>query len=1125
MGLKLTQDGGAGRWNLDGKVQGLSGQTLDRLKALQATQGSLSANDLKVAVELDGQIDPAERELLEEMLAGSCEIEVEQLSSQAEFSPSLLRFTAPSDEDTQTLEGLRQQDETENRAISQSELKQLLKDVKFDDIGPAVEPPEADPEAVPEATPELVPGNGLDPGKPVNNPNAGGEIQPVDINSAQSLPEKQPELKLDLPPSILNDSANQHFPDAIDSLAYQHFVQAQQALHAEPGAAALTPDDRNQRLREQLIDRFLTPEFAALPTQQQQALRDLLGEFTPAELIAAEAQGTGGANVEKTSAVVGSGLGGHYVNSLLGSIKGLSQSGRLTPDVLQALTAMQTAPLHPELADQRSSLMRSALHEIAFPNEINQHSKGTCAATSSGQMLLAIRDPARYVQLVSSLASPDGAVPPSLLPGAGRQSMQREPDTLADDASGRSLSSRLVQPAMMEYANGTSISYDNSQGIGTHTNGDHGLYSHQSNHLLEAIFGQGSYDEVTTWMPFDPNSAELLERIESTLAQGEPVPIGMDWGEEAHAVLVTKIDQETERAYFMNPWGELQWMPLDEFSERLNSASLAQNPRGTGPAMANLPGAAANPEAYYQISRERYCTLPEYLANEPTFRDRLSDDQRDQLQDTLERLEYPVEMMNLFKESAESFGLPQSLLDQINGVESQDQLHRLNRLTYVLGKPGVPADVRAQVLAVGPEKNLNTAQFQALFSALYDGQYDQLPALLAPARQAALQAATGMDDVSSLSQDQLLTRFRQLDRGWTSEADYQKLEVIAGAATPATKAQMLRELMNGATTDRAEQAMNMILTRTPAAEQQQILTVLDLRRLGNETENADRAAETLHTILKAGFDPSVMQSHLESFFAGVESQTWFFNLVNTDDDTAMSFLRQFDDQTLSQVPDSVKLRFFKALDGGTTHENEYQAMERLARVAGPAGQADMIRYLVAENPNQRQEDIIFRTLTATPPQGQPATTRDLVSRLDARDLANALENDRQAAAVAVRLAETGPSHKSSDFLRTLAWDHRDEALTRFVRDPKVQANDRALYRALPVATLRDMTEYLMNGDTNEDEEDCIMELLKASGWDQYGALMRDAGLRERLGDELDRQDIAQLDRWTAEYNRRQAQRP
>ena len=1099
MGLELSNNNG---WTIDGKVQGLSSQTLERLKSLQASKGGkLSAADLKQAIQLDGKIDVAEQELLEELLSGKHDIQATQNTSEAGFSATSLSFIEPLPAEADQLRGILGKAQAAEREASLKELQDFIK-------------------ALPEATKDAPePGKIELKGEKLDNGPAG----------------EPPKNRLDLPDSLLNDN-NKHFVRGNDNRAYSTYIDAQKALHEDPAAEGLSEAQRKQRVLDKTIDEFMGPRFKALPPEQQQAVRQFLQSFEPGELISAEVQGAGGTQI-KTKDVIGNAVDGHYVGSMLASIRALAETGRLTPAVLQSLQGLKNAELHSDLADQRSSLLRSTLHEIAFPDTINQHGKGTCAGTSV-QILFALKDPARYVQMVQALASPTGKVPASLLPGAGAQGMAREAGTLKDDDSGRSIVSRLMQPAFMEYADGVTTTYNNAQGIGTHSDGSHGLYQSETVHLLEGLFGEGSYETERTYGFLGigaTDKAELMGRIEGLVAKGEPVPIGMRWADSAHEIVLTKIDRSQNRAYFMNPWGELQHMPIDELQERLQSAALPTRAPGSKPAMELLPGDASNPENYTAMPRQKYCTPREYLATEPVFKNKLSDDQRSDLESQLKRLDLNSGALGLLKEVAEHFGVSQSFFDRFQQIPDKDQAMRFLRLYSNMQSAKLPAEMVSTVMAAYPEKHLSTAAFEDLIDAVYNHQ-DKLPEMLAPARQAMLRQATGLEDVSKMSQEQILTRFRDLEGGWTSEASYQKLEYLASAADPATKAQMMRDLMKGATPERAERAMHLILAQAPVAEQKQILTALDLKRLGKETENADRAAETLQIILKAGFDPAAMEQHLNGFFDGVSSQTWFFNLINTDDDTAMSFVRQFDDETLKKLPDSVKQKFFQALDRGTTSEAEFQAMERLARNAGPAGQAAMIKYLIADNPDQRQEDVIFRTIINAsmqpPAPGQPSPLLALMDKLDTRDLANALQNEQQAGAVAARLARA--SHdggrvpvagKASDFLRTLAWNHREDALNAFVRDPQVQTNGRAVYASLSTQTVRDMANYLMKGDTNEAEEDCIMNLLRASSWEQYGELMRDEGFRNQLGDELDSEDIVQLDKWTAEYSRRLAQKP
>ena len=99
---------------------------------------------------------------------------------------------------------------------------------------------------------------------------------------------------------------------------------------------------------------------------------------------------------------------------------------------------------------------------FAFPDSINQHARGTCAATSI-QIALAIQEPAKYLDIMTDLMSESGIVDKDNLsdPSLLHEQLRRDQGSFGTDTSGRSVSSRVMQIAFMEFANGK-LDYRNS---------------------------------------------------------------------------------------------------------------------------------------------------------------------------------------------------------------------------------------------------------------------------------------------------------------------------------------------------------------------------------------------------------------------------------------------------------------------------------------------------------------------------------------------------------------------------------------------------------------------------------------------------------------------------------------
>lgn len=873
------------------------------------------------------------------------------------------------------------------------------------------------------------------------------------------------------------------------------------------------------------------------------------------------------------------------------SVAQLIKSNRLTPAVLTAVLDLADpakTKLHPDLESQRSTLINCALGELASLDEIKQQHKNTCAATTC-QIMLATREPEKYVRLVAALASPSGKVPNDFFPGGAK--LEREPDTLKDDDSGRTLTSRLIQPAFMEYANDSpdfvswirGNGYDNAKDM--HTGGitpeawSKGLMTAEMSYLLDGLFGQKSFQTLAVEQPnlmsHDPNVLQAIgaalapglvagkvTSLDSAMSQmsrlldkGYTIPVGIRWSVSGelnfHALTLTRLDPKENKAYFINPHGEAKFMDLSEFRSRLAGVTLPVPDKlkplpGTGDALSRLPNHLSKPDSYTQLDWKAFRSVEEHLDMDKDLVRFLSADQRDLLKGRFDKLELEKSLLQEVIDMIGKGKFSHTMLDKLQNAPNADQARKMIWLYGAISNSVLSQEQAQKVVSAYPERYLGD-QFKDLYAQISQltpaelgapginndsAIWGQIETLLDVSKKNMTAVVSGMaNPPEKLTPDQILARMKTLRSQGGQEA-FSQIEHLASLADAKTKAAMVQELMKGWTKEQAERAIGIIIGNATPTEQNTILTTLDLKQLGNEMENADRAAELLSVISKAGFDPGVMEKHLGTFFDGVSSQTWGFNLFNTDDDTALSFVRKLDEKALQGLPDSIKMRFFLALDKGSTSDAEYAAMTRVAINSSPAGKAKILDYVIKDNPNQKQEDLIHAVIMATATQkgakGEPPPLVQMMDRLDARELANALENDKQAAAVAVRLVSAYHQNgqkpvagKASDMLRTLAWNHRDEAINAFIKDGQTQANGRALYQALSPQTLKDMAVYLMKGDTNEAEEDCIMNLLGNTSFDQYGAIMsgKDPGFLKQLGDELDSHDIKKLDEWTAAYGK------
>lgn len=268
-------------------------------------------------------------------------------------------------------------------------------------------------------------------------------------------------------------------------------------------------------------------------------------------------------------------------------------TGRTAADGANLLTSLDHVATRPVAAGiDHQALVSDMVQEIAFPLAIDQHTRGTCSPTSL-QIMMAMENPAEYTRLVGGLASPEGTVQMANGDTIRREAgTEREEELLAlvnpkqntweRREELRTQSSRLWQPALIEYGNGANMDYrnrtDHSYDVRTGAMGTRGLTETQHDTVVDALTGRNY-----TYVPVNGDAARAasaLGQIEQATEAGRLVPATMIWGEVGpdneqhplHAVIVTQIHDG--RVHFNNPWGQRESMALQDFARHLNSAEL-----------------------------------------------------------------------------------------------------------------------------------------------------------------------------------------------------------------------------------------------------------------------------------------------------------------------------------------------------------------------------------------------------------------------------------------------------------------------------------------------------------------------------------------------------------------------
>lgn len=229
----------------------------------------------------------------------------------------------------------------------------------------------------------------------------------------------------------------------------------------------------------------------------------------------------------------------------------------------------------------RQQLLADLVQECATPSSVSQESKGTCVPTSIEIQLLQT-NPAEYVRLVSGLASKAGEVTT-----VGGDVLKVEPDALTDD-TGRSVSQRLLAPALMEIGNGRS-DYDNTddEHHGPESDGKSGLTAAQADRVLESLYGK-DFAFMTTDDAKEKKAG--TDFVMDELEAGRSVLVGLQWGDGGHKVLVVGTETRDGQEYvkIINPWGREESIPKDDFEKRLRNVNYDPN-AGEKPWWKKLP--------------------------------------------------------------------------------------------------------------------------------------------------------------------------------------------------------------------------------------------------------------------------------------------------------------------------------------------------------------------------------------------------------------------------------------------------------------------------------------------------------------------------------------------------------
>jgi hypothetical protein len=218
-------------------------------------------------------------------------------------------------------------------------------------------------------------------------------------------------------------------------------------------------------------------------------------------------------------------------------------------------------------ADVKKELVISALHDIAAPEDISQGTLGSCAATTV-QIKMAIQNPGKYLAMIDDMAKGKEHV-------TGMKPNYTFKDEGKDDSklnTYRTLSCKLMQNTLMDFADGARRAYDSSS---KDKNLNYGLWDNEVKDLRDTIFN-GTTNNVYSTGDYSPK--QMVAMIDQAgPSSSNPIQISMLFNNDTggdhanHVVSVVGIDKTKQTATIINPWGREETLPLKVLQDRILS--------------------------------------------------------------------------------------------------------------------------------------------------------------------------------------------------------------------------------------------------------------------------------------------------------------------------------------------------------------------------------------------------------------------------------------------------------------------------------------------------------------------------------------------------------------------------
>ncbi len=250
-----------------------------------------------------------------------------------------------------------------------------------------------------------------------------------------------------------------------------------------------------------------------------------------------------------------------YMKTLTNRTPGLSVDD-LT-NVFSKLTSMMKEENFDQRIGNKKELVIAALHDIAEPSDISQEGIGTCTGTTV-QIQLALRNPKEYLTMIDSLAKnkpyttvTNKQIPPNWT--FTEEGKDNKPD------SRRTISAKIMQNAIMDFADSTTRNFDSSKGDG-------GLSYEQTADAVKDIMNQN----VKTYEIWNNSPKQLVTVLEKSKPSIEnPIEVSMTYQESGRDAFhsLSAVGIADGKIQIINPWGRQESFSIDDFQKRVMSVS------------------------------------------------------------------------------------------------------------------------------------------------------------------------------------------------------------------------------------------------------------------------------------------------------------------------------------------------------------------------------------------------------------------------------------------------------------------------------------------------------------------------------------------------------------------------